>query len=85
MTTLTANELKTKGATGLEEVLKEAEETIITVRGKEKFVVMDMDRYHYLRECELEAALTESLKDLESGDFVEESVEAHIRRLESEV
>jgi len=28
------------------------------VRGKDKFVVMDMAQYHYLRECELDAALT---------------------------
>lgn len=30
----------------------------MSVRGKDKFVVMDMAQYHYLRECELDAALT---------------------------
>ena len=39
MTTLTANELKTKGATSLEEALKESEEVTITVRGEERYVV----------------------------------------------
>ncbi len=85
MTTLTANELKTKGAKSLEEALKDSEEVSITVRGKDRFVVMDIERYNYLRECELEAALAESLSDLEKGDFVEESVDEHIERMENEL
>jgi len=85
MTTLTANELKTKGAKSLEAALKDSEEASITVRGKDRFVVMDIERYNYLRECELEAALAESLSDLEKGDFVEESVDEHIERMENEL
>lgn len=85
MTTLTANELKTKGAKSLEEALKDSEEASITVRGKDRFVVMDIERYNYLRECELEAALAESLSDLEKGDFIEESVDEHIERMENEL
>jgi len=85
MATLTANELKTKGASSLEEALKDDDEVTVTVLGKDKYVVMDLERYNYLRECELEAALAESLRDLERGDTIEESVEEHMDRLKSEV
>lgn len=37
--------------------LGDDDELIITVRGKESYVVMNMEHYNYLRECELEAAL----------------------------
>jgi hypothetical protein len=49
------------------------------VRGKDRFVVMDMARYHYLRECELDAALVESRADLAAGRAVQESFEAPLR------
>lgn len=42
---------------------------------------MDIERYRYLRECELTAALAESQTDIAAGRFVKESVEAHMNRL----
>ena len=44
---------------------------------------MEMAYYHYLRECELEAALVQSRADLEAGRFVQESADAHVARLET--
>ena len=85
MTTVTANELKVQGVKALEKSLEEDGESIITVRGKEKYIVMDMDRYNYLRECELEAAFIESMKDLENKDYFVESVDEHISRLKNEI
>ena len=41
--------------------------------------------YNYLRESELEAALAESLQDVETGKIYKESVDDHIRRLKREV
>lgn len=81
MTAITANDLKKQGVSLLEPILKEEQEAVITVRGKSKYVVMDMDAYNHLRECELEAALMESKRDLEAGKFVSESVTDHIRRI----
>ncbi len=78
---ITANELKTKGVSVIESNLDDAEELIITVRGKESYVVMDMKHYNYLRECELEAALHQAKADIESGEFVVESVNDHIKRI----
>ena len=57
MSHLTANDLKTKGVAAIESILAEHSEAIVSVRGKERFVVMDIAQYHYLRECELEVAL----------------------------
>lgn len=81
MNTITANQLKTKGISAIESNLTGEHELVITVRGKEKFVVMDMQHYNYLRECELDAALHETRADYKSGKFVAESVEKHIDRV----
>jgi hypothetical protein len=83
MSHLTANDLKTKGVAAIEAILAERSEAIVSVRGKERFVVMDIAQYHYLRECELEAALAETRADLAAGRFVQESPEEHVARLKS--
>ena len=64
MSSLTANDLKTKGIAAIEAVLAEQPEAIVSVRGKDRFVVMEIAQYHYLRECELETALAESRADI---------------------
>jgi hypothetical protein len=82
MQEITANDLKTKGIAAIEASLENQPEAIISVRGKDSFVVMDLAHYHYLRECELEAALAETRANLAAGEFVKESPEAHLERLE---
>ena len=81
MTSITANELKTKGISAIEALLEHQPEAVISVRGKDRFVVMDIEHYHYLRECELDAALAETRADLSAGRFVKESPEEHLARL----
>ena len=66
----------------IEAALSEAAEAIVSVRGKDRFVVMDIAHYHYLRECELDAALAESRADVAAGRFVEESAAEHLARLD---
>ncbi len=78
---ISANDLKVKGVVAIEAMLAKQPEAIISVRGKERFVVMAMEQYHYLRECELEAALAQTRADLAEGRFVKESPEEHIARL----
>jgi hypothetical protein len=58
-------------------------EAVISVRGKERFVVMDMEQYHYLRECELEAALAQTRADLAEGRYTRGSAEEHLARLKA--
>jgi hypothetical protein len=83
MNVISANELKTKGVGSISKHLANDTEAIITVRGNKRYVVMDLEHYHYLRECELEAALMEARTDIESGNFVVESVKKHIERLKN--
>jgi prevent-host-death family protein len=79
--TITANDLKTKGISILNEETSSGDEVIITVRGKSKYVIIPIEKYNYLRECELEAALHESRKEIKDGKFYKESVEKHIKRI----
>ena len=85
MSTLTANELKTKGVSAVEEYLKEDEEVIISVRGKERYVVMDIEKYNRLREYELTLALQEAKADVEAGSYKTESVKEHMQRVDDEL
>ena len=62
-----ANELKTKGVSIIESMLETLDEVLISIRGKNKYVVVDMNRYNYLRECELEKALRDTEEDLKNG------------------
>lgn len=81
MSSISANTLKTQGVSAITEALAGATEAVVSVRGKDRFVVMDVEQYHYLRECELAAALAESRADIAAGRFVQESVDAHMLRL----
>ena len=83
MSQLSANDLKTKGISAIEFALSSAPEAFVSVRGKDKFVVMDIGHYHYLRECELDAALAQTRADLAAGRAVQESPEAHLARLDT--
>ena len=78
---ITANQLKTKGIAAIKEATANSNEAIITVRGKEEFVIMPINHYNRLREYELEGALLESQNDITAGKFIEESVEEHIKRI----
>ena len=83
MSQLTANDLKTRGVSAIESILATQPEAMISVRGKERFVVMDLAQYHHLRECELDAALAQSQADVAAGRFIVESAQAHVARLET--
>jgi hypothetical protein len=85
MATITANELKTRGISAIDPIVKEHQAALISVRGKIRYVVMDMQMYNRLRECELEAALMETHRDLEKGEFYQESVAEHIKRIANEL
>ena len=82
MTHISANELKTKGVAAIEAVLADHAEAIVSVRGKDRFVVMDVAHYQHLRECELDAALAQTRADLAAGRGVQESAQAHVARLD---
>ncbi len=81
MKSITANELKTRGVSSIDAALQEEDEAVISVRGKDRYVVMDVDTYNRLRVCELEAALYQARREVAEGKGVEESVEEHMERI----
>lgn len=83
MPLISANDLKTKGVAAIEAVLASHDEAIVSVRGKERFVVVDLAYYQRLREYELEVALTQARADVAAGRAVKESPEAHLARLDA--
>jgi len=80
---VTANELKTKGVSIIDQKTSESGEAIITVRGKNKYVVISMKEYNRFREYELENAIRESKEDIKNGKIISETIEDHIKRITS--
>ncbi len=83
MDTITANELKTRGVASIDAVLKDQNEVTISVRGQERYVVVDMETYNRLRVCELEAALYQARREVAEGQGIIESVDEHLERLQT--
>lgn len=83
---ITANELKTKGISSLEKVFAKEDEVIISVRGKPRYVVMELEQYDRLREADIYMAWKEAREAVVKGDYeVIDSVEDHMKRLENEL
>lgn len=82
MAHITANDLKTRGIAAIEVALADGRtEAVVSVRGADRFVVMDLAQYQHLRECELEAALAETRAEIAAGRSVTESPAEHVARL----
>jgi PHD/YefM family antitoxin component YafN of YafNO toxin-antitoxin module len=82
---ITANEVKKRGVSIFDEMLKKFDELVINVRGKNKFVVVNIERYNRLREAELELAYQELLKDYKEGEYKVLSAKEHIENLKKEL
>ncbi len=78
---VTANDLKTKGISVVEPFAKKGLETIVKVRGVDTYVILTTEDFNRLRGYELSAAIAETEKDLASGNYREETVEEHLKRL----
>ncbi len=85
MGALAANDLKTKGISAVEARLKVDEEVVISVRGQDRYVIMDLEKYNKLREYELAMAVQEAKADVAAGRCVTESVADHMRRISDDV
>lgn len=85
MPVVTANDLKTKGVSDIERLLQDAQEVVISVRGKPRYVVMDIAHYDFLRECEIAAAWAQTRADLAAGRYRSESADEHSARVEAEL
>jgi len=82
---ISANDLKVKGIKAIETELADKEEAVITLRGKPKFVVIDIERYDEIRAYELDLAYEEIKKEIKEGRAKriksEEELEKHIESL----
>ncbi len=78
---ISANDLKTKGISVLEWVFEKLDEVLISVRGKNKYVVVDIERYEYLRECEIEQAYRDVKEDIENGNSTVQTAKEHMKEL----
>jgi len=85
MNAITANELKTRGVSAIEDLLETEEEVIISVRGVDKYVVMGLEKYARIRESELDVAVREARADYEAGRTTTESVADHMKRVVDEI
>lgn len=79
--TITAQELKVKGALAIKKIIGKFQEAIITVRGKESFVVLSFEQYKLLRERELQAAIDESKQAIFEKKYKIKSVKGHVKEL----
>lgn len=80
MTIITANDLKTKGISDIERILQNAQEVVISVRGKPRYVVMDIAHYEFLRECEIAATWAQAREDVAAGRYRQESADEHMAK-----
>jgi prevent-host-death family protein len=83
--TISANEVKTKGVTLFGNLLEKFDELIINVRGKDKFVVLDIERYKELRANELDLAYIQTMQDIQNKNYKSQSAKEHIQELLNEL
>lgn len=83
--TISANEVKTKGVTLFANLLEKFDELVINVRGRDKFVVIDIDRYKELRANELDLAHIKTMQDINNGNYKIQTAQEHIAELMNEL
>lgn len=83
--TVSANEVKTKGVSLFTNLLEKFDELVINVRGKDKFVVLDIERYRELRAKELDIAYIETMRDIDEKKFKSQSASEHLAEIMNEL
>lgn len=82
---INANDVKTKGVSIFGTLLEKFDELIINVRGKNQYVVLDIERYKELRANELDLAYLKSLQDIKKGNYKIQSAKEHIEEIKNEL
>lgn len=83
--TISANEVKIKGVSVFSNLLQKFDELIINVRGKDKFVVLDIERYKQLRENELDLAYLQTMQDIQNKNYKSQTAKEHIKDITNEL
>lgn len=82
---ITANEVKTKGVALFGKILQTADELVINVRGKNKYVVLDIERYNEFRQNELDIAHMKVMQDIKEGRYKTQSAAEQVAELMNEL
>ena len=82
---INANEVKTKGVSLFGQLLEKFDELIINVRGKDKYVVLDIERYKEFRQSELDIAYVKTMQDIQEGKYKVQSAKEHLKDLTDEL
>ena len=79
--TITANDVKTNGVSMFDKLLNKVDELIINVRGKDKYVILNIERYKEFRENELDIAHMKAMQDINNGNYKTQTASQHIKEL----
>jgi len=82
---ISASEVKTKGVSLFGSLLSKFDELIINVRGKDKYVVIDIERYKEFRKNELDIAYMKTMQDIKEGNYKTQTALEHIKELMDEL
>lgn len=80
-----ANDIKKKGVSLFEKLIAPGEDIIINVRGKNKYVVLDIERYKQLRELELDTAYKKVMDDIKAGNYKKQTAREHVDDIVNEL
>jgi hypothetical protein len=80
--TIMANEVKTKGVSIFDTLLKTFSEVIINVRGKNKYCVIPYSEYEAYRSYKLDIAHKEVMKDIANGNY-HNNLQKHFDNIET--
>ncbi|TQV62643.1 MAG: prevent-host-death protein [Sulfurovum sp.] len=78
---INANDVKIKGVSLFAQILEKFDEIIINVRGKNRYVVMDIERYRELRAIELDSLYEKAMREVNEGNFKVMTAEEHLKEL----
>ena len=85
MSAIPAGEVKKRGVSAFEKVLKKTGEAVISVRGEQRYVVLTMAEYQRLHEADLAQAVREARADYQVGRIADQDIDAHMKRLDDEL
>ena len=80
-----ANDVKKRGVSLFTELLNRFDEVIISVRGKSRYAVIDIERYEELRALELEKTYHNVQAEIESGKVQTLTAEQHLADIRNEL
>ncbi len=79
---LSLQDLKRTGFAKLKQMFSNEPDILIQERGRDACVLVNIEHYNYLRQCELEIALINAKKEITEGKY-SEGADQHIGYLEN--